>query len=56
MNNKNLKYEWLTSAETQKKLKVSACKLMHLRTSGTLEYKKNGNSFLYKLTIDHKNE
>jgi len=51
MNNKNIKYEWLTSAEVQKKMKISGCELMHLRTSGALEYKKKGNSFLYKFSI-----
>lgn len=36
-----------TSSETKKKLKISDCKLMHLREEGILRYTKKGNSFLY---------
>lgn len=40
---------WLTSKETQKLLKVSGCKLMHLRDSGKLKFKKQGNAYYYQV-------
>ena len=40
--------EWLSSKETKAKLKISDCKLMHLRTEGKLEFKKDKNAFFYK--------
>jgi hypothetical protein len=43
---------WLTSKEVQKLLKISGCDLMHLRVSGKLKFKKQGNAFLYQ--IDQK--
>ncbi len=45
MHKKNLKY--LTSKEAKKELKVQDCDLMHLRTSGYLNYTKKGNAYLY---------
>lgn len=40
--------KWLTSKETKSLLKISDCKLMHLRLEGKIEYKKEGRAFLYK--------
>jgi len=40
---------WLSSKDIKKHLKLSGCQLMHLRESGELEFKKNGNAFFYKL-------
>ena len=40
---------WFTSKETQKLLKVSWCELMHLRVSGKLIFKKQGNAYYYQL-------
>lgn len=40
---------WLTSKETQKLLKVSGCELMHLRVSGKLKFKKQGNAYYYQV-------
>ena len=39
--------KYSSSKETMKKLKISSCKLMHLRINGKLKYIKKGNSFLY---------
>lgn len=38
---------YLTNKEAIKELKVQACELMHLRTSGKLDFEKKGNAFLY---------
>jgi hypothetical protein len=40
---------WLTSKQAQKLLKVSGCELMHLRVSGKLKFKKQGNSYYYQV-------
>ncbi len=48
------KAEWLTSKEIKVQLKVSGCELMHLREKGELEFKKDGNSYLYKLPKNTK--
>ena len=45
MNSKDDKY--LNSKEMIKKLKISSCELMHLRTKGKLNYIKKGNAYLY---------
>ncbi len=39
--------EWLTSSEAQKAMRISPCHLMHLRESGHLRFKKQGNAFFY---------
>lgn len=39
--------KWLSSKETKSLLKISDCKLMHLRLEGKLEFKKVGKAFLY---------
>ncbi|RKS03071.1 hypothetical protein C8C84_2812 [Flavobacterium sp. 102] len=39
--------KWLTSTETKSLLKISDCKLMHLRIKGKIEFKKEGKSFYY---------
>jgi hypothetical protein len=38
---------WLTGKDTQKLLKISGCELMHLRESGKLKFKKQGNAYYY---------
>ena len=43
---------YFSSSEMKKLLKVSDCDLMHLRTSGKLQYQRSGNSFLYSLPND----
>lgn len=40
-------YQWLRSREACKRLGVSPCELSHLRLAGTIEFKKQGNAFLY---------
>jgi hypothetical protein len=45
--NKQLDKKWLTSKETKSLLKISDCKLMHLRLEGKIEFKKEGRAFLY---------
>jgi hypothetical protein len=47
MTNNDLNLSWLTSKQTQKLLNISSCELMHLRVSGKLKFKKQGNAFLY---------
>ncbi len=42
------KNKYISSKETMKELKVSACDLMHLRESGKLTYVKKGNAYFYK--------
>jgi hypothetical protein len=49
MTNNDLNPTWLTSKETQKLLNISGCELMHLRESGKLVFKKQGNAFLYQI-------
>lgn len=44
---------WLTSKEAQKRLKISGCDLMHLRVSGKLKFKKQGNAYYYQFPQDH---
>jgi hypothetical protein len=38
---------WLTSKDVKSLLKVTDCKLSHLRNDGHLEFRKKGNAFLY---------
>ena len=44
-----MKDERLTSKEVMKKLKISACDLMHLREEGKLRAEKKGNAYMYSL-------
>lgn len=39
---------WFSSKEIRKKLRLTACELMHLRLDGEITYIKQGNAFLYK--------
>ena len=39
--------QWLTSKETQKRLKISGCELMHKRERGELKFEKRGRAFYY---------
>jgi hypothetical protein len=45
----NKKRNWYNSKETKSLLKISDCKLMHLRLEGKIEFKKEVNAFYYKL-------
>lgn len=47
---------WLTSKETQKLLKISSCELMHLRESGKLKFKKQGNTYYYLVNQSQINQ
>jgi len=47
---------WLSSKETQKSLKVSGCELMHLRVSGKLKFKKQGNAYYYLVNQSQINQ
>lgn len=49
--NKQSDKKWLTSKETKSLLKISDCKLMHLRLEGKIEFKKEGRAFLYLIKI-----
>lgn len=40
---------YLTSKEIKALLNLSDCKLMHLRTSGSLKYLKQGNRYMYQV-------
>ena len=39
--------KWYTSKEAKSLLKISDCKLMHLRLEGKIIFKKNGREYLY---------
>jgi hypothetical protein len=39
--------KWYTTKETKSLLKISDCKLMHLRLEGKIKFKKKGRTFLY---------
>lgn len=39
--------KWHTSKEVKTILKISDCKLMHLRLEGKIVFKKNGREYLY---------
>ncbi len=43
---------WVRSDEARKQLKLSTCDLAHMREAGEIEFKKEGNSFLYKVHGD----
>jgi hypothetical protein len=45
--NKQPDKKWLTSKETKSLLKISDCKLMHLRLEGKIEFEKIGRAYLY---------
>jgi hypothetical protein len=40
---------WYSTKETKSFLKISDCKLMHLRLEGKIEFKKEGRAFLYSI-------
>ena len=44
--------DWLSSKQAKKALKVSDCKLAHLRVDGKLEFEKRGNAFFYQIEAD----
>lgn len=56
MKNKNHSELWLSSRQIKSKLGITDCQLMHLRVSGKLKYKKQGNAFLYLLPINKNDE
>ena len=41
--------KWHTTKDTKSLLKISDCKLMHLRLEGKIEFKKVGRAFLYSV-------
>jgi len=45
----NEQKDWFSSKETKKMLKVSDCHLMHMRLTGKLQFRKEGNRFFYLL-------
>jgi hypothetical protein len=45
--------KWLSSAETQKKLKINGCELMHRREAGKLMFEKRGNAYFYLIKTDY---
>lgn len=47
---------WLSSTEIMTKLKITGCELMHRRERGEFEFKKKGNTYLYKLPESIKND
>ena len=50
LENRTVKNDiWLSSKEAKKVLKVSSCELMHLRVSGKLPFKKQGNAYFYQI-------
>jgi len=49
MTNTKVNITWLTTKEAQKQLKISGCQLMHLRESGKLTFKKQGNAYYYRI-------
>ncbi len=47
--NKQPDKKWLTSKETKSLLKISDCKLMHLRLERKIEFKKEGRAYYYNI-------
>jgi hypothetical protein len=47
MGQKSKQGDWLDSKEARKELKVSACDLSHIRESGKLRSRKDGNAYRY---------
>lgn len=45
----NEQQEWLSSKEAKKVLKVTDCHLMHMRLTGKLQFRKEGNRFFYMI-------
>ena len=41
--------QWMSSREVRNALRVSSCKLMHLREAGKLPFKKEKNGFFYEM-------
>ncbi len=40
---------WVRSKEAMKLLKISSCDLCHLREQGKIEFKKQGNAYMYRI-------
>lgn len=47
--NRQPEKKWLTSKETKSLLKISDCKLMHLRLEDKIEFKKVGTAYYYNI-------
>jgi hypothetical protein len=47
MKKKTSNLTHLGSREVQKKLKIRACDIMHLREAGKLRFEKKGNAYMY---------
>jgi hypothetical protein len=41
--------KWLTAKEVKTPLKISDCKLMHIRLEGKIDFKKEGRAYLYSI-------
>ena len=41
--------DFYSSKEVKNKLKISGCKLMHLREDGVIGFKRKGNGYLYSV-------
>ena len=39
--------QWLRSKEAMKLIRATSCELAHLRQDGKIQFKKEGNAFLY---------
>lgn len=39
---------WVTSKQAREQIRISSCELMHLRESGKLRFRKQGNAFFYQ--------
>ena len=45
---------WLSSKEVQRTVNIKGCELMHYRTQNKLDFKKQGNAYLYSPTSVEK--
>ncbi len=41
---------WISSKEVQRTVNIKGCELMHYRIQNKLEFKMEGNTYLYSLT------
>lgn len=41
-------FDWLRSDDVRKRLKLTTCELAHMREAGELQFKKQGNAYLYR--------
>jgi hypothetical protein len=48
--------DWISSTEMRKRLKVSACELMHRRVRGELAFKKVGKAYFYQYPAEQPDD